>query len=89
MNDMSTNTEKTAALPGQVQPMVGLMCTACGENLLEAQDWPWNFRAFGRICNHCRDVAAGLVYKHGRYRKANAKLSGGTPSAGAAGWQAE
>ena len=73
---MAPNTEKPASLPGQVQPIVGLMCTACGKQLLEAQDWPWNFRAFGRICNHCRNMAAELVRKHGRYRKANKEMNG-------------
>lgn len=68
---MKENTDKPAAVPGQVQPVVGPMCTACGKRLLKEKDWPWNFRAFGRVCNHCRDVGAVLVRKHGRCRKAN------------------
>jgi len=71
---MKKTKDKPETLPGQVQPVVGLICIACGKQLLESQDWPWNFRAFGRVCNHCRDVGAVLVGKYARYRQSNIRI---------------
>ena len=43
-------------------------CTVCGKQLMD-KDWPYLFRSFGRICTDCRNIAAALVSKHGKYRE--------------------